>query len=169
LAHSGNGALSHLASELFNTRTGVQFNLVPYRGSAPALTDVAGGLVGGHFATVASASALMSAGRVQPVAVASAKRLSALPSVPTLAELGVPDMVLEQWWGLVAPAATPNAAVERIRTELVAALGHVEVRERLRVLAVETQSGTADEFSRFIRKERARWTEIAERAGLKPE
>jgi tripartite-type tricarboxylate transporter receptor subunit TctC len=169
LAHSGNGSLSHLASELFNARTGIQFNLVPYRGSAPALTDVAGGLVGGHFATVASASALMSAGRVQPVAVASAKRLPVLPAVPTLAELGIPDLVLEQWWGLVAPTATPDATVERIRTELLAALGHVEVRERLRVLAVEKQPGTAGEFSRFIRKERVRWTEVAKRAGLKPE
>lgn len=169
VAHSGNGSLSHLASELFNARTGVKFNLVPYRGSAPALTDVAAGLVAGHFATLASASALVAAGRVQPVAVASAKRLPVLPDVPTLAELGVPDMVLEQWWGLAAPAATADGVVERVRTELLAALGHTSVRERLRVLAVEKQPGTPAEFTLFIGSERTRWTAVAQRAGLKPE
>lgn len=169
IAHSGNGSLSHLASELFNARTGVRFNLVPYRGSAPALTDVAAGLVAGHFATLASASALVGAGRVQPVAVASAKRLPVLPEVPTLAELGVPDMVLEQWWGLVAPTGTTDRVIERVRGELLAALGHPSVRERLRVLAVEKQPGTPAEFTRFMRSERQRWTAVAERAGLKPE
>lgn len=169
LAHSGNGSLSHLASELLSRATGVSFNLVPYRGSAPALTDVAGGLVAGHFATVASASALMSAGRVRPIAVASARRLPVLPDVPTLAELGVRDMVLEQWWGLVAPAKTPDQAIERLRLELLAALGQPTVRERLRFLAVEKQPGTQAEMARFIRSERQRWTRVAQAAGLKPE
>lgn len=169
LAHSGNGSLSHLASELLSRATGVGFNLVPYRGSAPALTDVAGGLVAGHFATIASASSLMAAGRVRPVAVASARRLPVMPSVPTLAELGVKDMVLEQWWGLVAPAGTPDKAIERLRSELLAALGHASVRERLRFLAVEKQPGTPADFTRLMRSERQRWTQVAQAAGLKPE
>jgi tripartite-type tricarboxylate transporter receptor subunit TctC len=169
LAHSGNGSLSHLASELLSRATGVSFNLVPYRGSAPALTDVAAGLVAGHFATIASASALMAAGRVRPIAVASARRLPVMPAVPTLAELGVKDMVLEQWWALVAPTGTPDKVVERLRTELMAALGHATVRERLRFLAVEKQPGTPADLTRLIRSERARWTQVAQAAGLKPE
>jgi|GEM_PF-2527148 len=91
------------------------------------------------------------------------------PSVPALADLGLPDIVLEQRWGLVVPAGTPNATAERVRTELRAALGPVEVREGLRMLAAEKQPGTAGEFSRFICQERIRWTAVAERAGLKPE
>lgn len=169
LAHSGNGSLSHLASELLSRATGVRFNLVPYRGSAPALTDVAGGLVAGHFATIASASALMSAGRVRPLAVAAARRLPVMPDVPTLAELGVKDMVLEQWWGLVAPAGTPDKAIERLRSELLAALGHTTVRERLRVLAVDKQPGTPADLARLMRSERQRWTQVAQASGLKPE
>jgi tripartite-type tricarboxylate transporter receptor subunit TctC len=169
LAHSGNGSLSHLASELFQQRTGAKFNLVPYRGSGPALTDLAGGLVAGHFATLASGSALLSGGRIQAVAVAAAQRLPVQAQVPTLAEQGVKGMVLEQWWGLVAPTGTPPKAIERIRRELHAALGHTSVRERLRVLAIEKQPSSGEDFARFIRSESARWQKVAREAGLKPE
>jgi len=169
LAHSGNGAVSHLAGEILQRRTGVQLNLVPYRGSGPALSDVAGGQVSAHFSTLASASALVAAGRVKPVAVASAKRLPVMPDVPTLAELGVPDMVIEQWWGLVAPAGTPAPVIERLRTELNAALGQPVVRERLRVLAIEKQPGTPAAFAQFIASETRRWGQVARDAGLKPE
>lgn len=169
LAHSGNGASSHLAGELLQVRTGVKLNMVPYRGSGPALTDVAGGQVAAHFATLASASSLVSAGRVKPIAVASARRMPVMPDVPTLAEQGVPGLILEQWWGLVAPAGTPPAIVDRLRAELNAALGHPSVRERLRLLAIEKQPGTPAEFSSFLKSEIQRWGQVARDAGLKPE
>ena len=169
LAHSGNGSLSHLASELLQQRSGAKFNLVPYRGSGPALTDLAGGLVAGHFATLASGSALLSGGRIQAVAVAAERRLPVMPQMPTLAEQGVKDMVLEQWWGLVAPVGTPPKAIERIRRELHAALGHLSVSERLRVLSIEKQPTSGEDFARFIRSESTRWQQVAREAGLKPE
>lgn len=169
LAHSGNGSVSHLAGEVLQARSGIRLNQVPYRGSAPALTDVAAQQVSAHFATLASASALVSAGRVAPIAVASAKRLPVMPDVPTLAEQGVPDMVIEQWWGMVAPAGTPAPVIERLRAELHAALGHPEVRERLRTLAIEKQPGTPAEFARFIEREMERWGKVARDAGVKPE
>jgi tripartite-type tricarboxylate transporter receptor subunit TctC len=169
LAHSGNGSLSHLASELLQQRSGATFNLVPYRGSGPALTDLAGGLVSGHFATLASGSALLSGGRIRGAAVAAGQRLPVLPAVPTLTEQGVKDMVLEQWWGLVAPVGTPPKAIDRIRRELHAALGHTSVRERLRVLAIEKQPTSGEEFARFIKSESTRWRKVARDAGLKPE
>jgi tripartite-type tricarboxylate transporter receptor subunit TctC len=169
LAHSGNGASSHLAGELLQVRAGVRLNMVPYRGSSPALTDVAGGLVAAHFATLASASALVSAGKVRPIAVASLRRMPVMPDVPTLLESGVPDMILEQWWGLVAPAGTPTAVIERLRAELHAALGHPNVRERLRLLAVEKQPTSPLEFGRFVADEVRRWGKVARDAGLKPE
>ena len=169
LAHSGNGSLSHLASELLQQRSGAKFNLVPYRGSGPALTDLAGGLVAGHFATLASGSALLSGGRIQAVAVAAERRLPVMPQMPTMAEQGVKDMVLEQWWGLVAPVGTPPKAIERIRRELHAALGHLSVSERLRVLSIEKQPTSGEDFARFIRSESTRWQQVAREAGLKPE
>jgi tripartite-type tricarboxylate transporter receptor subunit TctC len=169
VAHSGNGAVSHLAGEILQQRTGVKLNQVPYRGSGPALNDVAGGQVSAHFATLASASALVAAGRVKPIAVASAKRLPVLPDVPTLTELGVTDMVIEQWWGLVAPAGTPSPVIERLHAELQAALGHPTVRERLRFLAIEKQPGSPAAFATFIASETQRWSQVARAAGLKPE
>jgi tripartite-type tricarboxylate transporter receptor subunit TctC len=89
--------------------------------------------------------------------------------VPTLLESGVPDMILEQWWGLVAPAGTPTAVIERLRAELHAALGHPNVRERLRLLAVEKQPTSPLEFGRFVADEVRRWGKVARDAGLKPE
>jgi tripartite-type tricarboxylate transporter receptor subunit TctC len=169
IANSGNGSLSHLAGELLQVRGGVKINAVPYRGSGPALTDVAGGLTAGHFATLASASALVSSGRIKPIAVASEKRLPVMPDVPTLAEQGVQGMVLEQWWGLVAPAGTPKPVIERLRKELHAALGEPTVRERLRLLAVEKQPTSGEAFGQFMRREAERWQGVARSAGLKPE
>jgi tripartite-type tricarboxylate transporter receptor subunit TctC len=169
IANSGNGSLSHLAGELLQLRAGVKINAVPYRGSGPALTDVAAGLTAGHFATLASASALVSGGRIKPVAVASERRLPVMPDVPTLAEQGVPGMVLEQWWGLVAPAGTPKPVVERLRKELHAALGEPAVRERLRLLAVEKQPTSGEAFGKFMRSESERWQGVARASGLKPE
>lgn len=169
IAHSGNGAISHLAGELLQVRTGARFNTVPYRGSAPALTDLAAGLVSAHFSTLASASALVTAGRVKPIAVTSDRRLPVMPDVPTMAEQGVPNMVIAQWWGLVAPAGTPPAVVERLRKELHAALGDVVVRERLRLLAIDKQPGTGAEFARLIDTEIRRWAKVAADAGVKTE
>ena len=150
-------------------RCGAAFNLVPYRGSGPALTDLAGGLVAGHLATLASGSALLSGERSEAVAVAADRRLPVMPQMPTMAEQGVKDMVLEQWWGLVAPAGTPPKAIDRIRRELHAALGHPSVSERLRVPAIEKQPTCGDDFARFIRSESTRWQQVASEAGLKPE
>ena len=169
IAHSGNGAISHLAGELLQVRVGAKFNSVPYRGSAPALNDLAAGLVSAHVSTLASASALVTAGRVKPIAVFSDKRLPAMPDVPTMAEQGVPNMMIAQWWGLVAPAGTPPAIVERLRKELHTALGDVAVRERLRLLAIDKQPGTSAEFARLIDAEIKRWAKVAADAGVKAE
>lgn len=169
IAHSGGGSISHLAGELLQLRTGTRLNGVPYRGSGPALTDLAGGLVTAHFATLASAGALVSAGRIKPIAVTSDKRVALMPDVPTMAEQGVPNMVIAQWWGLVAPAGTPPAVVDRLRQALHAALGDAAVRERLRLLGIDKQPGSSAEFARLIEGELQRWAKVAEGAGIKPE
>lgn len=168
IAHSGNGTVSHLAGELLGARTKLKFNMIPYRGSAPALTDVAAGTVSAHFATLASGAALLSGKKLTPLAVTSQQRMTvpSLAGVPTLAELGVKDMVINQWWAMVAPATTPIDVIERLRTEAVAALAHPSVRERLSILGVELKGSSRDELRAFMRAESTRWQGVARGVGL---
>lgn len=169
LAHSGNGSISHLSSELFATATGVRVNAIPYRGSAPALTDVAAGQVDAHFATLASASSLLGANRISALVVTGNTRLASLPDVPTAREAGMEGMQFNQWWALVAPATTPIEIVERLRNEAVAALAHPSTRERLTTLGIDLKGSSRDELRAFMRSEVDRWGAVVRKAGIKPE
>ncbi len=169
LAHSGNGSISHLSSELFATATGIKVNAIPYRGSAPALTDVAAGQVDAHFATLASASSLLGANRISALMVTGNTRLAGLPDVPTAREAGMEGMQFNQWWALVAPATTPIEIVERLRSEAVAALAHPSTRERLTTLGIELKGSSRDELRAFMRSEVDRWGAVVRKAGIKPE
>ncbi|HYF17343.1 MAG TPA: tripartite tricarboxylate transporter substrate-binding protein [Ramlibacter sp.] len=170
LAHSGAGTVSHLSSELLTARTGVKFTLVPYKGSAPALVDVAGGVLAGHFSSLAAGGALLKGGKLRALAVTSASRLPLLPDVPTLAELGVRDMAIDQWWALVAPASTPPAVLERIRGEASSALTSPAVRDKLTSLGIVLRaSASREELAGFMQGEVQRWGAVARSVGLKPE
>ena len=171
LAHSGSGTVSHLAGELLAERTGVKFNMIPYRGSAPALTDVAAGTVSGHFATMASGASLLSAGKIRALVVTSSQRmdLPALKNVPTLAEEGIKGLEINQWWALVAPATTPLPVIDRLRADALAALAHPGVKERLSSLGVELKGSSRDELRSFMRAEAERWQAVARRIGLQPQ
>lgn len=142
---------------------------MPYRGSAPALTDVAAGLVEGHFATLASGSSLHGAGKLSVLMVTGPTRLAGLPDVPTAREAGIPGMDFTQWWAVVAPATTPVEVVERLRTAVAAALAHPATIERLNTLGIDLKSSTRDDLRAFMRSEVQRWGEIAREAGVKPE
>jgi tripartite-type tricarboxylate transporter receptor subunit TctC len=171
IAHSGSGTVSHLVGEMFAERTKIKFNQVPYRGSAPALIDVASGQVGAHFATLASGAALFSAGKIRALAVTSNRRMDvpSLRSVPTLAELGVKDMALNQWWALVAPATTPLDVLDKLRLEAVSAMASPSVQSRLNTLGVDLKGSTRDDLRAFMRNEAQRWQAVALATGLKPQ
>ena len=171
IAHSGSGTVSHLAGELLAERTGVKFNMIPYRGSAPALTDVAAGTVSGHFATMASGASLLSAGKIRALVVTSAQRmgLPALKNVPTLAEEGIKGLEINQWWALVAPATTPLPVIDRLRADALAALAHPGVKERLSSLGIDLKGSSRDELRSFMRAEAERWQAVARRIGLQPQ
>jgi tripartite-type tricarboxylate transporter receptor subunit TctC len=171
IAHSGAGSISHLAGELLTSKSKIKFNLVPYRGSAPALTDVASGIVAAHFATLASGAPLLAQGKIRALAVTSPRRvnLPGLESVPTLAELGIKEMEINQWWAMVAPATTPIDIIEKLRNETVAALNFPSVKERLSTLGVELKGSSRDELRAFMRTETFRWAEIAKGIGLQPQ
>lgn len=171
IAHSGAGTVSHLAAELLASHTKIRFNMVPYRGSAPALTDVAAGTVAGHFATLASGSSLLGAHRIRPLLVTSTQRVNipGLQNVPALAENGLKGLEIDQWWAMVAPATTPLDVIEKLRREAIAALDHPQVKERLSVLGVQMKGSTPDELRAFLRSEAERWQKAAHEIGLQPQ
>jgi len=171
IAHSGAGTVSHLAAELLASRTKIAFNMVPYRGSAPALTDVAAGTVAGHFATLASGSSLLGGNRIRPLLVTSTQRvnLPGLQNVPALAENGLKGLEIDQWWAMVAPATTPLDVIEKLRREAVAALEHPMVKERLSALGVQMKGSTPAELRAFLRSEAERWQKAAHEIGLQPQ
>ncbi|HSW19946.1 MAG TPA: tripartite tricarboxylate transporter substrate binding protein [Ramlibacter sp.] len=169
LAHSGAGSSSHLAAELLGARAGFKIVAVPYRGSAPALTDVAAGMVAGHFATLASGASLHGAGKLSALMVTGPARLPALPGVPTATEAGIEGMDFNQWWAVVAPAGTPAPVIERLRAEVNAALAHPATRERLNALGIDLRGSSPDELRGFMRSEVDRWGAIAREAGVRPE
>jgi tripartite-type tricarboxylate transporter receptor subunit TctC len=169
IAHSGNGTSSHLAAEMLQQKAGVQFNLAGYKGSGPAMLDVTGGHVQGHFATMASGLGPLKTGKVNAMTVAGEKRLATLKDTPTFAESGLKDFVVEQWWGVVVPKGTPAPIVERIRTEVAAAINHPQMQERMKELAVEPRPLTTAQFAAFVDSELKRWAEVVKTAGIKPE
>ncbi len=169
IAHSGNGSVSHLAAELLQDKTGAKFTLASYKGSGPALIDLAGGHVQAHFVTLAGGNASLKSGKANALVVAAAKRIGALSDVPTLAEANLNDFVVEQWWGVVAPKGTPAAIVEKLRAEIVAAVNHATLQDRMRELAVEPRPLGPEPFAAFIDIEMKRWGAVVKKAGIKPE
>ncbi len=169
MAQTGNGSVSHLMSELLQQRTGTRFTQVGYKGAGPAFIELAGAQVQAYGATLASGSATLSTGRIVALAVAGRKRLEVLPGVPTLSESGVPDFVVEQWWGLVAPARSPPDALARLHRDSVAAIADPQVRKRVSELGVEPESSTPQAFKVFIDTEISRWARVAKEAGIQPE
>jgi tripartite-type tricarboxylate transporter receptor subunit TctC len=171
IAHSGTGTVSHLAGELLTSRSKVKFTMVPYRGSAPALTDVAAGIVSAHFATLASGAPLLTPGKIRALAITSSQRVNipALKDVPTLSEMGINGMEMNQWWAMVAPATTPIEIIERLRAETIAALDHPSVKDRLSTLGVDLKGSGRDQLRGFMRFETARWAEVAKSIGLQPQ
>lgn len=171
LAHSGSGTVSHLVGEMFAALTKIKFNMVPYRGSAPALIDVASGQVAAHFATLASGAALLAAGKIKALAVSSSKRMDvpSMRGLPTLAELGMKDMVINQWWALVAPATTSLAVLEKLRMDSIGAMISPNVQARMHTLGIDLKGSTRDELRGFMRSESSRWQGVALATGLKPQ
>src|SRR3954463_9649814 len=163
----GTGTSAHLAGELFKTMAKVNLTTVPYKGAAPAITDLLGGQIEVMFTTVASAASLIAAGQLRALAVTSAERSPAFPEVPTVAEAGVPGYAAESWYGLYAPAKTPTEIIERlnksaakaVRSEAFKKLG---VNEGLVMVA-----GEPAELDRYVRGEEERWRKVIGDANIR--
>jgi tripartite-type tricarboxylate transporter receptor subunit TctC len=140
---------------------------VPYRGQGPALTDLVGGRLQAMFPIVPDVISYLRAGTLRALALASAKRSSVLPDVPTMPQLGYPDLTASAWVGLYAPAKTPEPIVERLRREVSSLLNSQAFIERMKQVGIEIHAMSTDEFEKFMREERARWAEVAQKLKLK--
>jgi tripartite-type tricarboxylate transporter receptor subunit TctC len=164
---SGNGSTNHLAGELFKAMAGVEIVHVPYRGAAPAMTDLVAGQIQMMFDNMPAALPQVREGRVRGLAVAGATRAAALPELPTVAESGLPGFEAEAWFGLVAPAATPPAARRRLEEAVARVLADPALRARFAGGGAEPGTGVGETFGTFIAAERAKWGRVVESSGAR--
>jgi tripartite-type tricarboxylate transporter receptor subunit TctC len=166
---SGTGGTPHIAGELLKQRTGANLVHVPYKGGGQALTDVLGGNIPLVYTAVAGAQAHVKSGKLHAVAVSSAQRSKSLPDVPTFIEAGIADFDINSWVGLLAPAKTPKAIVERLTTELNAVLNDPQNREKLNLMGINAQPGTGETFGEEIKRDLARYGQVVKATGIKAE
>lgn len=169
VASAGTGSVGHLTAELFKRSAGVDILHVPYRGGAPALSDVLGGQVDLLFDTVSLLYPQVTAGKLRAYAVTGAQRYARLPDVPTVAEVLGKPFEAYSWFGLMAPAGTPEAAVKRLTEALAAAAQDPVIKQQLGELGLEAVGDTPEEFARAIRLDLDKWTQIVKQAGIKPD
>jgi tripartite-type tricarboxylate transporter receptor subunit TctC len=165
-ATQGNGTTSHLTSEMFQLMAGVKFQHVPYRGSAPALTDLVAGSVDLMFDNLGVSLALVKGGQLRLLAVATPKRMATLPDVPTIAET-LPGFESAAWYAIVAPPKTPSAVVDKINADVNAALRESDVLARLGQLSAEPIGGTPQATAAYMREEVERWHKVIKSANVK--
>ncbi len=168
-ASSSNGSAPHLAGELFQTVAGIKMLHVPYRGSGPAVIDVGAGRVDIMFDGVPSLLPLMQAGKLRPLAAASAARNPVVPDAPTFDELGIKGMEISLWYGLLGPAGLPQPIVQRLNAELGSILKMPDIRDGFAKQGVIAAGGTPEDFAAFMRAESARWGEVVRRNNIKIE
>ncbi|MCW5605865.1 MAG: tripartite tricarboxylate transporter substrate binding protein, partial [Burkholderiales bacterium] len=164
-ASGGNGSAAHIAMEYFKLRTGADIGHIPYKGTAPAVTDVMGGQVEAIMTGVPAVQQQVKAGKLRALAVSGANPVDSLPGVPTLAAT-LPGYEVLSWYGFAAPAGTPQAAITRINEATVAAIAMPDVQKSLAGAGMNGESSTPEQFGAFIKSELAKWVKVAKQAGI---
>jgi tripartite-type tricarboxylate transporter receptor subunit TctC len=165
----GNGSAAHLATEYFKLKAGVDIQHIPYKGTAPALQDLLGGQIAMIITGLPPVLPHTKGGKLRILGVASAKRLKSFPDIPTIAESGVPGYEATQWYGILAPAATPKEIVAKLNREIVKALKDPAVADKLAGEGAEPVGDTPDQFAAFIRSEIDLWGKVIRATGAKAE
>ncbi|MET0867554.1 MAG: tripartite tricarboxylate transporter substrate binding protein [Pseudorhodoplanes sp.] len=166
-ASTGPGSMPHLAGELFKTSAGIDIVHVPYKGAAPAVNDIIGEQVQMVFLDIPVLLPQVQAGKVRPIAIGSRERVPSLPDVPTTAEVGLPQIEAENWYGMVAPAATPTAIIAKLHKATVDALGSADVKDKLASQGAILVGNTPEEFAAYIQSEIDKWGKVAKAANIK--
>jgi tripartite-type tricarboxylate transporter receptor subunit TctC len=166
-ASSGNGTVGHLSGEILKRSSGIDLVHVPYKGAAPAMTDLIGGQVDLYFASLPSAVPHMRNGKLRAIAVTTAKRASSMPEAPTIAESGYPDFSTSAWYGVLAPSGTPPAILKRLNDAVIQVVQLPEVRARLANDGVEIQAGPPEQFAELIARELDKWAKAVRESGAK--
>ncbi len=168
-ASSGTGSIAHLAPEMLNAMAKIQITHIPYKGTGPALVDLLGGQVQLMMNSAVSMLPQVRGGKLRALAATGARRLAALPDLPTVAESGVPGYEAASWYGILAPAKTARPIIDRLNREIVAIVRLPELRDRLIAEGAEPAGNTPDEFAAYIKRELARWAAVIKNAGIRPE
>ena len=166
---SGNGTTTHLAVEWFKTVAGVNLIHVPYKGAAPAITDLIGGHADLMFVSPPTVLTQIQQGRLRALAITSSARYHLLPGIATFTESGYPGFVVMGWYGLLAPAGTSRDVVMRLNADVVKALGVADVKERLSALGLDPVGSTPEQFTAWIKDEITRWSGVVKTSGAKPD
>jgi tripartite-type tricarboxylate transporter receptor subunit TctC len=166
MGSGGNGSPAHIIGEYFKLMTGTDLTHIPYRGAAPAVTDLLAGQIQVAFTEMATSLGHIKAGRLRALAVTTARRSEALPDIPTLGEF-IPGFEASQWIGLVAPRDTPSTIIEKLNTEIKAALGDPKVKTRFADLGGMVLPGSPDDFGKLIRDETEKWAKLIRAANIK--
>ncbi|WPB56723.1 tripartite tricarboxylate transporter substrate binding protein [Xylophilus sp. GOD-11R] len=166
-ASSGNGAIPHLTAELFKTSQGVPMEHIPYRGAAPAMADLLAGRVQVMFDHLPSVLPHIRSGKLRALGIAGAARAHALPDLPTLTEQGVRDVEVSSWFGLLAPAGTPQAIVDQLNADTVRLFGTDVTAQKLAAIGAEGVTSSPESFSRVIRADTIKWARIVKETGAK--
>jgi len=167
-ASAGVGSNLHLSMELLKFKTGIEVVHVPYKGVAPAMSDLLGGHVASMVSNVASAKPHVDEGKLRALAVTSRKRAPALPDVPSMAEAGVAGYEVLNWFGMFAPAGTPEPIIRRLQAEAAALVATPEMKQRLASEGAEPVASTPEDFAAFVKAEIRQWTEVGRAANIQP-
>ena len=168
-ASSGQGSLQHIAAEMFKSSAGVDIVHVPFKGSSQAVVDLISGQVDMNFDSIPAVVQHVKGGKLRAVVVTAAKRASAFPELPSIAESGYPDYDLTSWWGIFAPAGTPAEIVAKVNRDTQAVLQNAEVKERFAGLSVDPGGGSPREFADYVRREIAKYDTLVKRLNIKAE
>lgn len=166
-ASSGIGGAPHLTGEFFALSTGIKIRHIAYKGGGPAIADLVAGSVSMSFASMTSSLPFIKANRLRPLAVSAKERYAQLPEVPTMAEAGVPNIVVRDWQGILVPRGTPNSIIGKLHKELVRILRHQDNQERFAAMGLVVIAGTPEEFRADIASEIKRWAKVVKDANIK--
>lgn len=164
---SGVGGTGHLAIELFNTMAGTKIVHVPYKGGGPAMVDLLAGNIQLIFATAASAVNFIKVGKIRGIAVTTAKRSALMPDLPTIAEAGLPGYEANNWYGVLVPAKTSRAIINRLNKEVTATLNTPAVKDFLFKQGLDANPGTPEQFGAYIKSENIKWAKVVKESGAK--